>query len=216
MPEEEIKQKTIGLAETIFVVLLVGTEEFFEFLILVITLGTGIIVTEPMNLATGLAIEAYMLLRGGRGVMKLIVQPIGTSINAATANLAPGKTVALVAGIWIINNPDKMEKVMGAIAKVTGQAIQIGATVFGGVAGGAAAKVAGGMATKIATRKFTGATVTKVEQKGVSAARQRMASANRASEAGVMGAKRMEKSATQEQEITRYDGKEGNLQQEVA
>ncbi|EKD24256.1 MAG: hypothetical protein ACD_81C00067G0001 [uncultured bacterium] len=72
------------------------------------------------------------------------------------------------------------------------------------------------MATKIATRKFTGATVTKVEQKGVSAARQRMASANRASEAGVMGAKRMEKSATQEQEITRYDGKEGNLQQEVA
>lgn len=99
------------MAETVLVLTLVGVEELFETLILVITLGAGIIITEMMNAAMAALLEMYMLLRGGRGVMKLIVVPICAMIDAATGGLAPGKLIGMSVGIWIINHPSKLEKI---------------------------------------------------------------------------------------------------------
>lgn len=193
MTEEAPQEKTIGLAETIFVLLLVGIEEFFEFLILVITLGAGILVTEPMNLAMASLIEMYMIFRGGRGVMKLIVQPIGASINAFTANLAPGKTIALAAGIWLINNPEKMEKATGVITQFTGTIVTAASTAVGGVVGGAAAKIAGG--------KIAGA--------GVSATRARMAMATGASSGKISQVNRLLQARAQAQQNMSKDTLQG-------
>lgn len=111
MAEEDIgKEKTIGLAETIFMLTLVGMEELFEAGILVITLGAGIIITELMNAAMAALIEMYMLLRGGQGVMKLIVTPVCAAIDAATGGLAPGKFIGVAIGIWLINHPEMSGK----------------------------------------------------------------------------------------------------------
>ena len=115
MPEES-PQKIIGLAETILVLMLVGIEELFEAAILVFTLGAGILVTEIMNGAMAMLIEMYMLLRGGKGVKKLIVTPVCAMIDAATGGLAPGKFIGLAMGIWMINRPEKF----GALESVAG------------------------------------------------------------------------------------------------
>ncbi|OGM92667.1 hypothetical protein A2372_00465 [Candidatus Wolfebacteria bacterium RIFOXYB1_FULL_54_12] len=106
MPEES-PQKIIGLPETVLVLMIVGIEELFEAFILVITLGAGIIITEIMNAAMAALIEMYMLLRGGKGVKKLIVTPVCAMIDAATGGFAPGKFIGLAMGIWMINRPEK-------------------------------------------------------------------------------------------------------------
>lgn len=119
MPEEDIPQKKIGLAETILVLMAVGIEELLEAAVLVFTLGTGIILTEIMNAATAGVIEMYMLLRGGRGIMRLVVTPVCATIDAATGGLAPGKFIGLSIGIWLINRPEKSE-VLNVIASPAG------------------------------------------------------------------------------------------------
>ena len=112
---EAIDKKTIGLAEALLVLTLVGIEELLEAVILVITLGAGIIITEIMNAAMAALLEMYMLLRGGRGVMKLIVMPICAMVDAATGGLAPGKLIGMSIGIWIIDHPSKLEKTAEAV-----------------------------------------------------------------------------------------------------
>ena len=112
----------------------VGVEEAFEALILVITLGVGIIIVEVMDGAMMAVLEMYMVYRGGRGVMRLIVEPIGAIINGVTGGLAPGKTVATAIGIWLINHPSRIEQ---AVEKAAGGLKRIGnttAATFGGVA----------------------------------------------------------------------------------
>lgn len=115
--DEAINEKTIGLVETILVLTIVGVEEIFEVIILLITLGTGILITEFMNGAMAALLEMYMVLRGGRGVMKLIVTPICALIDAATGGLAPGKLIGAAIGIWVINHPSKLEKMAEKITK---------------------------------------------------------------------------------------------------
>lgn len=181
--DEDQDKKLIGLAEAIFIVLLVAAEELIEFAILLVTLGAGIIIVEIMNGAMFMVIEMYMLLRGGRGLMKLIVQPIGAAINGATGGLAPGKTVALMTGIWIMNHPEKIDRAMGVVAKMTGQVAQVALTAVSGGAGGVAAKVAGGAVAEVAAGKASVA--------GASAVRQRMAMAARTSSGKIVGAERM-------------------------
>lgn len=107
MEEEDIQKKKIGLSETILVLITVGIEELFEAFILVFTLGAGIIVTEIMNAAMAALIEMYMLLRGGKGVMRLVVTPVCAVLDAATGGLAPGKFIGVSIGIWLINRPEK-------------------------------------------------------------------------------------------------------------
>lgn len=126
--DEEIQTKTIGLAETIFLVLLVGAEEFMEVIILLVTLGTGIIVVEIMNVATAILMEMYMLFRGGTGVKRLLIQPLGAFFDGILGTILPIKTLAMVIGIWMINNSEKIEKLTGPA----------GTVVMGGVKGAAA------------------------------------------------------------------------------
>ena len=186
MPEEVSQHKIIGLAETMFIMLLVGIEELIELLILLITLGAGIIIVEVMNGAVFMMIGMYIFLRGGKGVMKLIIQPIGAFINGATLGLAPGKTIALGTGIWIINHPEKMEKMVGKIGAITGQIAQVAMTAAGGAVGSIAAKVGGKV---IATGAETAART--VVEGGASSVRQRMTMATRGASAKVVGAERM-------------------------
>lgn len=120
--DEEIKTKKVGLAETIFLVLLVGLEEFIEVIILLVTLGTGIMVVEIMNGVTAAALEMYMLLRGGTGIKRLLVQPLGAFFDGLLGTILPIKTLSTVIGIWMINNSEKIEKVVGP----AGQAIASG------------------------------------------------------------------------------------------
>lgn len=171
MEDDAIKENTISLPETIFILLLVGMEELVEIAILVLTAGAGIIVTEIMNGAVAALIEMYMLLRGGRGIMKLVVQPIGAAIDAATGGLAPGKFIATGAGIWIINHPEKVEKLMGVIGKIGGKVVQAAAIAAGGAAGAVAIRAVG-------TKAVEGVAAKTVEA-GASAARQRMTMATR-------------------------------------
>lgn len=128
--EKDNGNNIIGLPETIFMTLLVGMEEFVEFLILVITLGAGIMVVEVMNGAVGGALEMYMALRGGKGVVKWIVQPVGAFINGISMSLLPGKTIAMLVGIWAINHSEAIEK---KIAAVGGSAVASG-VMAGGIA----------------------------------------------------------------------------------
>lgn len=116
--DEEIKTKKVGLAETIFLVLLVGLEEFIEVAILLVTLGTGIVVVEIMNIATAALLEMYMLLRGGVGVKRLLVQPLGAFFDGLLGTILPIKTISTVIGIWMINNSEKIEKVVGPAGQI--------------------------------------------------------------------------------------------------
>lgn len=212
MPEESPQQKTIGLPETIFLVLLVGIEELTEAVILIVTLGAGIIVTEPMNLGMFSLIEMYMLLRGGKGLMKLIVEPIGSFINGISADILPGKTVGLIAGIWVINNPEKIDKMTGGITKFVGQAVGTVAAAVGGVAGGAAARVVGGKVVGAVAEKAVGGAV----EQGAVAARQRMTMATRASSANVVGAERMIQARARVQQHAQQNAQENTPIQEAA
>lgn len=152
--EDEVGQKLIGLPETILMTLLVGGEELLEFAILMITLGAGIIVVEVMNIAVGAALEMYMLLRGGKGVMKMIVQPIGSFINGISGCLLPGKTVAMLVGIGVINHPEFISKAVKLVGKMAGSVVTAGGALAGEMIGTAPGK--------------TG-------EEGASAARQRIA-----------------------------------------
>ncbi len=132
--EKDNGNKIIGLPETIFITLLVGMEELVEFLILVITLGTGIIVVEIMDGVVGAGLEMYMALRGGRGIVKWVVEPIGAFINGISLCLLPGKTIATLAGIWAINHSEKIEKKLNVIGKSAGGSAIAGGVVAGGIA----------------------------------------------------------------------------------
>ena len=194
MPEDEIAQKIIGLPETIFIILLVGFEELIEAVILLFTLGLGIIVVEVMNGGMFALIEMYMLLRGGRGVMRLIVEPIGTAINGFSGGVLPGKTVATGCGIWIINHPEKIEKALGMVGKVTGQVVQIAATAASGAVGTTVTRVAGS--------KVVGAVAEKTAEAGAATARQRMTMATRGVSAKVIGAERMQRERVRAQQAS--------------
>lgn len=121
MEEDVINKKIIGMAETILVLMLVGIEEIFEVFILVITIGAGIIITEIMNVAMAGLIEMYIILRGGRGVKKLIVQPICAVVDAFTGGLLPGKFVGTAIAIWVINHPEKTGQITGRLSKMAGK-----------------------------------------------------------------------------------------------
>lgn len=212
MEENEIKNKTIGLPETIFIGLLVGIEELAEAVILIVTLGLGIIVVEVMNGAMFLIIEMYMLLRGGRGIMKLIVEPIGAAINGFSGGILPGKTVAALTGIWVINNPEKIDKITGGMTKFIGQIGTTVATAAGGAVGGAAAKVASSKIVGTITEKAVGGAV----EQGAVAARQRITMATRASSASAVGAERMIQARAQAQQAAQQPVPEGESLQKAA
>lgn len=181
MEENEIQEKIIGLPETILMTLLVGVEELAEFAILVFTLGLGIIVVEVMNGAVGGVLEMYMALRGGKGIVKWIVQPIGAFINGISGCLLPGKTVAMLTGIWVINHPAMLAKITNIVGRATGQAVQnITTTIRGGVS-----EIGGGVSG--AAEAIAGKTV----EPGVSAARQRMTMATGTTSGKIIGADRM-------------------------
>ncbi|HBT74771.1 TPA: hypothetical protein DEB29_02045 [Candidatus Wolfebacteria bacterium] len=116
--DEEIKTKTVGLAETIFLVLLVGIEELVEVAILLVTLGAGIGVVEIMNIGMVALLEMYMIFRGGVGIKRLIVQPLGGVLDGILGTILPIKTISTMIGIWMINNSEKIEKIVGPAGQI--------------------------------------------------------------------------------------------------
>lgn len=210
MSEAEIKQNIIGLPETIFILLLVGMEELVEFFILVITLGTGIMVVEVMDGAMGGALEMYMGLRGPGGIIKWIVEPIGTFINGISGSLLPGKTVATAVGIWVINHPEVIDKLAGAVAKVAGTAVKVATTVVGGAAGGVVGAVAGGVA-----RSAVAGVGEKVVEMGASGTRQRMAMATGVSSKKLEGINRARQAQERAKQSMSKEGPQG-IPEEVA
>lgn len=208
--EDEVKTKTVGLAEAIFIVLLVSFEELAEVGILLVTLGAGIMVVEVMNVATGAALEMYMLLRGGVGIKRLIVQPLGMVFDGLLGTVLPIKTVSTMIGIWMINHPETVEQVAGPVGQIAGggkkavvTASRTAVTTGAKAAGSAAAQGANAARGSLDRQRMAMAERrpsipdARIADKGVGqrsmanigTARQRMA--DRKSAAGITGAERI-------------------------
>lgn len=163
---DEIRTKTVGLAEAIFLVILVSFEELAEVAILLVTLGAGIMVVEIMNVATAAVLEMYMLLRGGVGIKRLVVQPLGMVFDGLLGTVLPIKTVSTMIGIWMINHAEVVDQVMGPAGQII-------------AGGGKKAVVSSASRTAVSTgAKAAGSAVAQESNAArVSMARQRMQTA---------------------------------------
>lgn len=108
---ENEKEKKIGLAEEVIIILILLGAWSIE--VLVALTGFGIIISEFINGAVGAGMEIYFFLRGARGLRQLMTPVIGAIVE--TSAFVPGKLITAIIVFYMINHP----KIAGIVAKVS-------------------------------------------------------------------------------------------------
>ena len=111
--------KKVELPEELFVIMILIGAWVIE--LVALATGAGIIISESINVILGVALEAYIWLRGGKGALQLVTPIVGILVEMSV--LVPGKMITLLIVYYLMNHlkitqaVDKLAHVAGKMAR---------------------------------------------------------------------------------------------------